>query len=133
MNMSGKKLDSNARTCYGGAITIAWAAITAIMAHSLENDFFGVLSYGVIGFSFMFIMMSLAINSSDCSPIIQYNHSSIYDNNSLTVLLGITEEDLKHLRDNDLLGYSRYGDKYWYTQVDVDRFLSRCHYTPFGK
>ena len=39
-------------------------------------------------------------------------------------LLGIKDRYLKCLRDNRLLGYSRHGDKYWYTQVDVDRFLS---------
>ncbi len=133
MNMSGKKLDSNAITCYGGAITIACGAITTIMAHSLQKDPIAMISWMIIIISFIFIFMSLSINSSDCSPITQRNHGSIYDNNSLTTLLGITEEDLKRLRDNDLLGYSRYGDKYWYTQADIDRFLSRCYYTPFGK
>lgn len=57
----------------------------------------------------------------------------IYDNKSLMELLGIKDRYLKRLRDNGLLGYSRYGDKYWYTQADVDRFLSQCHYSPFGQ
>lgn len=56
----------------------------------------------------------------------------IYDNKALMELLGIKDRYLKRLRDNGLLGYSRYGDKYWYTQADVDRFLSQCHYAPFG-
>lgn len=56
----------------------------------------------------------------------------IYDNKALMELLGIKDRYLKRLRDNGLLGYSRYGDKYWYTQTDVDRFLSQCHYAPFG-
>ncbi|MBD5305275.1 MAG: helix-turn-helix domain-containing protein, partial [Bacteroides sp.] len=47
-------------------------------------------------------------------------------------LLGIKDRYLKRLRDNGLLGYSRHGDKYWYTQVDVDNFLARCHCAPFG-
>lgn len=55
----------------------------------------------------------------------------IYDNKALMELLGIKDRYLKRLRDNGLLGYSRYGDKYWYTQADVDRFLSQCHYAPF--
>ena len=57
----------------------------------------------------------------------------IYDNKALMSLLGIKDRYLKRLRDNGLLGYSRHGDKYWYTQVDVDRFLSRCHNAPFGE
>ena len=39
---------------------------------------------------------------------------------------------LKKLRDNGYLGYSREGDKYWYTQEDVDRFLRRFHYEAFA-
>ena len=47
-------------------------------------------------------------------------------------LLGIKDRYIKRLRDNGLLGYSRHGDKYWYTQSDIDRFLTRCHYDDFG-
>ncbi|PWB00433.1 DNA-binding protein [Paramuribaculum intestinale] len=57
----------------------------------------------------------------------------IYDNKSLMALLGIKDRYLKRLRDNGLLGYSRHGDKYWYTQSDIDRFLTSCHYTPFAE
>lgn len=56
----------------------------------------------------------------------------VYDNKALMSLLGIKDRYLKRLRDNGLLGYSRHGDKYWYTQSDVDRFLARCHFAPFG-
>lgn len=48
-------------------------------------------------------------------------------------LLGIKDCYLKRLRDNGLLGNSCDSDKYWYTQADMDRFLSQCHYAPFGK
>ncbi|MDE5828034.1 MAG: helix-turn-helix domain-containing protein [Duncaniella sp.] len=56
----------------------------------------------------------------------------IYDNKALMALLGVKDRYLKRLRDNVLLGYSRHGDKYWYTQDDVDHFLSQCHYAPFA-
>ena len=46
--------------------------------------------------------------------------------------LHIKEKYLKKLRDNGYLGYSREGDKYWYTQADVDRFLRRFHYEAFA-
>ncbi|RXE74002.1 DNA-binding protein [Muribaculaceae bacterium Isolate-013 (NCI)] len=58
--------------------------------------------------------------------------SPLYDNKALMALLGIKDRYLKRLRDNGLLGYSRHGDKYWYTQADVDRFLAHCHFAPFG-
>lgn len=56
----------------------------------------------------------------------------LYDNKTLMAKLGIKDKYLKKLRDNGYLGYSREGDKYWYTQEDVDRFLRRFHYEDFA-
>lgn len=56
----------------------------------------------------------------------------LYDNRSLMEKLNIKDKYLKKLRDNGYLGYSREGDKYWYTQEDVDRFLRRFHYEAFS-
>lgn len=56
----------------------------------------------------------------------------VYDNKALMSLLNIKDKYLKKLRDNGYLGYSREGDKYWYTQEDVDRFLKRFHYNAFA-
>ena len=56
----------------------------------------------------------------------------LYDNKTLMAKLGVREKYLKKLRDNGYLGYSREGDKYWYTQEDVDRFLRRFHYDAFA-
>ena len=56
----------------------------------------------------------------------------LYDNKSLMTKLGIKEKYLKKLRDNGYLGYSREGDKYWYTQEDVDRFLRHFHFDAFA-
>lgn len=57
---------------------------------------------------------------------------ALYDNKALMSLIGVKDRCLKRLRDNGLLGYSRHGDKYWYTQADIDRFLARCHNVTFG-
>ena len=51
---------------------------------------------------------------------------------SMMEKLNIKDKYLKKLRDNGYLGYSREGDKYWYTQEDVDRFLRRFHYEAFA-
>ena len=56
----------------------------------------------------------------------------LYDNKSLMEKLHIKEKYLKKLRDKGYPGYSREGDKYWYTQEDVDRFLRRFHYDAFA-
>lgn len=56
----------------------------------------------------------------------------VYDNKALMSLLNIKDKYLKKLRDNGYLGYSREGDKYWYTQEDVDNFLKRFHYNAFA-
>lgn len=56
----------------------------------------------------------------------------VYDNQGIMELLNIRHKYLKMLRDKGFLGYSRCGDKYWYSQADVDLFLSRFHYEAFA-
>ena len=134
-----KRINDNAINCYNYAITAALSAITAIMATSLQNNPVAIISYAVIIFSFIVMFVSFANNRSDtnnnsgCRTITQCNLGPISDNKSLTALLGITGDELKQLRDCGVLGYSRHGDKYWYTQSDIDRFLARCHYAPFAE
>lgn len=56
----------------------------------------------------------------------------VYDNKAIMAILKIKDKYLKKLRDYGYLGYSREGDKYWYTQEDLDKFLQRFHYAPFN-
>lgn len=74
----------------------------------------------------------LFLLQSQGERIAALSSSPLYDNKALMALLGVKDRYLKRLRDNGLLGYSRHGDKYWYTQADVDHFLTRCHIAPFG-
>lgn len=74
----------------------------------------------------------LSLLQSQEERIAALSSSPLYDNKALMALLGVKDRYLKRLRDNGLLGYSRHGDKYWYTQADVDRFLARCHVATFG-
>ena len=60
------------------------------------------------------------------------NPLRIYNNKENMELLGVKDKYLKKLRDNGYLGFSREGDKYWYTQKDVDCFLHSFHYEPFN-
>lgn len=74
------------------------------------------------------ILTLLESGNSSPPPI----KNRIYNNRELMELLNIKTEYLKKLRDNGYIGYSRHGDKYWYTQEDVDRFLRRFHYSDFA-
>ena len=73
----------------------------------------------------------LSIVEAQSANISQATRQRIYDNKALMALLNIKDKYLKKLRDNGYLGYSREGDKYWYTQEDIDRFLRRFHFSDF--
>ncbi len=52
------------------------------------------------------------------------------DNKEVKEILNIQDRLLKKYRDDGLLGYSQVGDKYWYTQSDIDNFLTTCRVEP---
>ena len=56
---------------------------------------------------------------------------TIYTNKTIKELLGIEDKLLRKYRDNGLLSYTQVGDKYWYTQADVDKFLSSNYYEAY--
>ena len=47
----------------------------------------------------------------------------VYDNKMIREKLCISENVLAYYRKEGLLPYSRYGDKYWYTQKDIEDFI----------
>ena len=57
---------------------------------------------------------------------------TIYNNDSIKLLLGIQDKLLRKYRDEGMLGYYRVGDKYWYSQDDVDKFLAKYHRPAFN-
>ena len=56
----------------------------------------------------------------------------LYTNKSLLALLQINTSTLKKYRDEGLLGFSKVGDKYYYTTDDVNKFLKNNHFEPFA-
>lgn len=74
-------------------------------------------------------ILTLLENSSSGPPQSRFR---VYSNAEIKELLKIKDRYLKKLRDNGFLGYSREGDKYWYTQEAVDRFLRRFHFKDFA-
>lgn len=59
------------------------------------------------------------------------NEQKLYTNKSILELLQINPSTLKRYRDEGYLGYSKVGDKYFYTSDDVTKFLACTHIEPF--
>ena len=62
----------------------------------------------------------------------QANKKMLYSNKEVMDMLGIKDKYMKKLRDNGYIGYTRIGDKYWYTYDDINNFLRRYHYEAFA-
>ena len=60
------------------------------------------------------------------------NNRKVFSNKALLELLEINTSTLRKYRDEGLIGYSKVGDKYYYTADDVKRFLKQSHFEPFA-
>lgn len=62
------------------------------------------------------------------------NHDTyqLYTNKTLLELLQVNTTTLRKYRDEGMIGFSKIGDKYYYTAADVDKFLKSRHYEPFA-
>lgn len=58
--------------------------------------------------------------------------NKIYTNSEIKKLLGIQDKLLKKYRDNGWLAYRQVGDKYWYTQADIDQFLASNYFAAYN-
>ncbi len=56
----------------------------------------------------------------------------LYTNKTMLALLQINTSTLRKYRDDGLLGYSKVGDKYYYSFDDVNKFLNNNHFEPFA-
>ena len=56
----------------------------------------------------------------------------VYNKNEINSVLGVNEKQLRRYRYDGKLSYSRVGDKYWYTQDDIDEFMAKHHRKAFG-
>ena len=69
---------------------------------------------------------------SELGSIRTVSPNKIYTNNEVKELLGIQDRLLKKYRDNGLLAYRQVGDKYWYTQSDIDQFLESNYFAAYS-
>lgn len=56
----------------------------------------------------------------------------LYSTIELCELLNVNRQTLTKYRTEGLIGYSRQGDKFWYSQQDLDDFIKRSHNDPFS-
>ena len=59
--------------------------------------------------------------------IVTVSPKQLYTNKSLKELLGVGDKLIKQYRDNGLLSFTQVGDKFWYSQTDIDKFLAVSH------
>jgi len=60
------------------------------------------------------------------------NNKMIYTNKEIMNLLGIGAKLIKFYRDKGLLGYHQQGDKYWYSQTDIDQFMGKNYFPAYS-
>lgn len=56
----------------------------------------------------------------------------LYNNKEVHSVLGVNEKLLRRYRFDGKLSYIKVGDKYWYTQDDIDEFMAKHHRKAFA-
>lgn len=64
-------------------------------------------------------------------PIISMFDKPFYTNKEVVEMLDCTEKTLRKYRNDGFLGYSRVGDKFYYTAGDILLFLQNTHIDPY--
>lgn len=77
------------------------------------------------------LMTSLEENEKAIRDMNEKRGLTIYTNHEICDVLGINEKLLRKYRYNGLLSYSKCGDKYWYTQTDIDEFMAKTNVKHF--
>ncbi len=53
----------------------------------------------------------------------------IYTNEDIREILKVEDKLIRAYRDEGSLPYHRSGNKYWYTNDDIEKFLANTHYS----
>lgn len=56
----------------------------------------------------------------------------VYNKKEICSVLGVNEKQLRDYLFKGKLSYTRVGDKYWYTQDDIDEFMAKHHRKAFA-
>ena len=71
------------------------------------------------------------LSKADESFSITAPASEVYSNKQMMELLHINDKLIRKYREKGLIGYTRVGDKYWYSRKDVEAFLNNNHFQAF--
>ena len=69
---------------------------------------------------------------SELSTIKVTPSNQVYTNKEVKEILGVQDKLLKKYRDKGWLAYRQLGDKYWYTQADIDQFLASNYFAAYN-
>lgn len=70
------------------------------------------------------------IDSNENQIVVKFD-KVFYTNKELIKMLDCTEKTLRKYRNDGYIGYSRVGDKFYYTAEDIYMFLKNCHIDPY--
>ena len=73
------------------------------------------------------LIISIEVLSSkvkELSEKSKVTEKKIYTNHEIRELLGVQDKLIRKYRDDGKLAFHKEGDKFWYTQEDIDQFLS---------
>ncbi|MEG0693556.1 MAG: helix-turn-helix domain-containing protein [Oscillospiraceae bacterium] len=76
------------------------------------------------------LILSMEILSKQMKELTEktnINKKTVYTNNEIRELLGVQDKLIRKYRDEGKLSFHKEGDKFWYTQDDIDQFLSHNH------
>ena len=62
------------------------------------------------------VLKTMTTSIIQCKPI--------YNNKDMKAILGVSDKLLMKYRDEGLLSFSKVGDKFWYTQRDLEEFIA---------
>ena len=65
------------------------------------------------------------------NPTVSLFDKPFYTNREVLKMLDCTEKTLRRYRNDGFIGYSRIGDKFYYTVEDIILFLNRTHIEPY--
>lgn len=73
------------------------------------------------------LIISIEVLSSkvkELSEKSKVTEKKIYTNHEIRELLGVQDKLIRKYRDDGKSAFHKEGDKFWYTQEDIDQFLS---------
>ena len=76
-------------------------------------------------------MASLRKEVKSIRKMLLQKRKPCYSNQELMELLGVSANTVRKWRDLGLIGYSKVGSCYLYSQADIEKFLSDTHYDSY--